>query len=73
MIWVTRFNGTRIYVNAEMIRTMEATPDTVITLTDNTKIVIKDPIEEVVGRVLEYQRIVRGPQIATAAEKNDGS
>ncbi len=37
MIRVTRFNGTKIYLNAELIQSVEGTPDTVITLTNNKR------------------------------------
>ena len=59
MVRVTRFNGTVLYLNAEMIRFVEGTPDSVISMTDNVKIVVKETPEEVVDRILEYQRQVR--------------
>ncbi len=37
MIKVTRLNGKQLYINAELIRTLEGTPDTVISLTDGTR------------------------------------
>lgn len=63
MILVTRFNNKPYYLNADLIRTVEATPDTVITLTDDTKIIIKEPAAEIMKRFIEYQRLVRNPQL----------
>ncbi|HEX7555594.1 MAG TPA: flagellar FlbD family protein [Leptolinea sp.] len=63
MILVTRFNNKSYYLNADLIRTVEATPDTVVTLTDDTKIIIKESAEEVMKRFIEYQRLVRNPQL----------
>lgn len=63
MILVTRFNGTKIYLNAEIIQSVEGTPDTVITLTNNTKVVVKENDRTVVEKILLYQRSVRNPQL----------
>jgi flagellar protein FlbD len=59
VIQVTRFNGTKLYVNTEMIQTVEGTPDTVITLTNEVKIVVKESAQEIVARIIAYQREVR--------------
>ena len=59
MIKVTRLNGKEFVVNAELIQFMEETPDTVITLVSDEKIVVKEKIDEVVRRVVEYARSVR--------------
>ncbi len=61
MISVTRFNGSKLYINAELIQTVEGTPDTVITLTNKVVIIVKDKPEEVVDRMIAYQREVRKP------------
>jgi flagellar protein FlbD len=63
MILVTRFNGSRFYVNAERILSIEATPDTVITLQDNIKLIVKEKPEEIVKQVIEYQRLIHNPQM----------
>jgi flagellar protein FlbD len=59
VIQLSRLNGIAFYLNAEMIQLIEATPDTVITLTSNEKMVVKEPAELVVNRMIEYQRQVR--------------
>ncbi|NMC54061.1 MAG: flagellar FlbD family protein [Chloroflexi bacterium] len=61
MILVTRLNGSKFFINAELIRTIESTPDTVITLVDDMKLVVKESPELVVERVVEYRRKVRAP------------
>jgi flagellar protein FlbD len=63
MILVTRFNNKTYYLNADLIRTVEATPDTVITLQDDTKVIIKETPAEIMKRFIEYQRLVRNPQL----------
>jgi flagellar protein FlbD len=60
MIRVTRLNGTELVVNADLILSVEATPDTVVTFTNRDRIVVKETSDEVVRRVIEYQRNARG-------------
>ncbi len=59
MIKVTRLNGKEFVVNAEMIQYLEETPDTVITLMNHEKLVVKEPVDEVIRRVVEYSRSIR--------------
>ena len=59
MIAVTRLNGTRLVVNAEQIRFIENTPDTMVTLMNGEKLMVKEDLQEVVKRALEYQRQIR--------------
>lgn len=60
MIQLTRINGTRFVLNCEMIKTIEATPDTVITLQNGEKFMVREAVESVVQNTIEYrQRIFR--------------
>lgn len=59
VIKVTRLNGREFVVNADLIQFLEETPDTVITLSSHEKVVVKEPVDEVVRRVIEYARAVR--------------
>lgn len=60
MIPVTRLNGKGFVVNAELIQFIEATPDTVVTLVNDEKIVVRESVDEVVARVIAYGRRLRG-------------
>ena len=62
MIAVTRLNGKKFVVNAEQIRYVETTPDTMITLMNGDKIMVKEPLEEVVNLAVQYQRQIRAFQ-----------
>jgi flagellar protein FlbD len=62
MISLTRLNGTKYFLNADLIMSVEGTPDTVISLTNGTKFIVKDRPEEVVKLVIQYQRLVRNPE-----------
>jgi flagellar protein FlbD len=57
VILVTRLDGSKYYINPEMILTIECTPDSVITLKNNVKFVVRDNAEEIVKRFIEYQQI----------------
>lgn len=62
MIKLSRLNGQTFILNCDLIRTVEATPDTVITLTTGEKILVKEPVENVLQETLNYRkRIVQEP------------
>ena len=55
MIMLSRLNGLPFALNPDLIERAEATPDTVLTLCDGTKIVIGESVEELVARVRDYR------------------
>ena len=55
MIDVTKMNGGSITVNADLIETVEETPDTIITLTNGKKIIVKESRQEVKNLVKSYR------------------
>jgi len=59
MITLTRLNGQRFVLNAELIRTVEERPDTVITLVSGDHVVVKEPMREIVSRSIDYGRLLR--------------
>jgi flagellar protein FlbD len=59
MIKLTRLNGEEFVVNAELIRYVESRPDTYITLTTNDRLIVREPLPEVIRRVIAYARAVR--------------
>ena len=56
MIYVTRLNHVQVVLNSQLIEYVEATPDTVITLTNGEKLMVLEPAEEIIARVVDYQR-----------------
>jgi len=60
VITVTRLNGGRFVLNAELIRVVEENPDTVVTLTTGDKYVVREPMAEVVRKAVMYGRLLRG-------------
>lgn len=63
MITVTRLDQRVVVLNADLIRMLEATPDTIITLISGDTLVVRESVEEVVRRAIDYQRQVRGFQV----------
>ena len=56
MITLTKLNDTQFVLNAELIKTVEETPDTVITITTGNKYIVNEKAEEVVDKVIQYKR-----------------
>lgn len=56
MIHLTQMNGKKFVLNAEMIETIESTPNTVITLINGRKLIVLESVDEVVDKVIEYKK-----------------
>ena len=68
MIIVSRLNGERFGINAEHIERIEETPDTVLTLVDGRKYIVREALEEVIDRVVAYRaRVLRVSYIPAEA------
>lgn len=63
MIFLTRLNKQCVVVNAELIKVVEATPDTLITLINGDHLMVRESVEEVVEKSVEYARRIRGFQV----------
>ena len=59
MISVTRLNDQPLVLNAELIKTVESTPDTLITLINGDRMMVKETMEEIVRKAVEYGRQMR--------------
>lgn len=60
MIKLTRLSDETFYLNAELVQEIEATPDTIVTLTSGKKMMVKESVDEVASAVLEYRRSISG-------------
>ena len=61
MILLTRLNNRALVVNSDMIKFIENTPDTVITLVSGEKIVVLESVAEVMDEIMNFRRrIVAG-------------
>ncbi|MDL1962736.1 MAG: flagellar FlbD family protein [Deltaproteobacteria bacterium] len=59
MIKVTCLNDSKLMVNAEKIQSLKKAPDTVITFTNKASMMVKESVEELSGKIIEYRRSVR--------------
>jgi flagellar protein FlbD len=55
MIELTRLNGSPMLLNSDLIKTAEASPDTMLTLINGEKLIVREEPAEVVERVLTYR------------------
>ena len=60
MITVTRLDKRVVVINAEQIKMLEATPDTIVTLLNGDTVVVRESVDEVVRRAIDYARQIRG-------------
>ena len=58
MIQLTRLNNQPLVVNSDLIQTIEYAPDTVITLVNGDKFVVRETGEEILARIVNFRRRV---------------
>ena len=56
MIKLTKINNDEFVVNCDLIETIEETPDTIITLINGKKLVVKEPSRVVIQMVVDFKR-----------------
>ena len=70
MIEVTKLNGVKTLINAELIETVEETPDTVISFVTGKKIIVKESRQEIKNLVILYKKECMSPcLVATGGKK----
>ena len=62
MISLRRLNNQAIMVNADLIESLESTPDTVVTLTSGNKLLVRDSMEEIQSKIIEFKRQIYAPK-----------
>jgi flagellar protein FlbD len=60
VITVTRLDNTNLVVNAELLEFVEATPDTVLTMTTGRKVIVRESPHDVIQAVIAYKRRIHG-------------
>ena len=71
MITLHRLNKQEFVLNADLIETIEATPDTLLTLTNGKKIIVRDAIADILGRVISYRQLCHGAIQVVHTEKKE--
>jgi flagellar protein FlbD len=62
MIRLTRLNLAPFVLNSDLIEHIDITPDTVIALTTGQILRVRETVDEVVERIVEFRRLVFGPE-----------
>ncbi len=60
MIALRRLNNETVMVNPDLIEFLESTPDTVVTLTSGNKFIVRDTMDEVREKIIEFKRRIYG-------------
>lgn len=58
MILVHRLRGEPLYLNPDLVESIEETPDTVLTLVDGRRTVVSDAADDIVERMLRFRAAV---------------
>jgi len=59
MILLTKINNAPVALNCDMVQFIEETPDTVVTFDNGNKVVVKERMNEIIDKIVEYRRRVR--------------
>lgn len=73
MIQLTKISGEPFVLNAELIKYVEALPDTFVTLSTGDRIVVGESPEEVVRRTIEYHQHKQLVPTAAPAKPSTGN
>ena len=73
MIQLTRLNNHVFSVNSDLIKFVEEAPDTVITLINGEKLIVRESAREVLERVLQFRRSVLDGLFLPAAQGTGNS
>lgn len=61
MIELTRLNGIPMVLNSDLVKSIESSPDTTLTLINGEKLIVREETADVVERVLAYRaRLLAG-------------
>ncbi len=67
MIQLTRLNNHPLVVNSDLIKFVEQSPDTVITLVSGEKIVVRESAHDVIAQVIQFRRsVLQGIMLCSA-------
>lgn len=58
MIELTKINEKKVMINSEWIETIECVPDTIITMTQGNKHIVKESSEEIRKKIVEYKQMI---------------
>lgn len=63
MIKVTRLDGTVLVINADLLEFVEETPDTILSLINDKKVMVREPADEIIEKVIAFKRRIHLPTV----------
>ena len=60
MIKVTRLNGDEYYINPHQIESVNILPDTTMFMLSGKHVVVRENVEEIISRIIEYRKRIGG-------------
>jgi len=72
MIELRLINDTPIVLNSDLIEFLEATPDTVISLSTGKKMIVRESVTEVIDKIVEFRRRIGGSAQDLACDPQSG-
>jgi flagellar protein FlbD len=70
MIRLTRLNGSSIALNSDLIKFVESAPDTVITLINGEKMIVRESTDDLIRKLIEFRRSVLAGLPSTGIDQN---
>lgn len=64
MIILTRLDGKHVAVNEDLLAFAEQTPDTVLTMTSGHRLMVKEPLAEIIERIAAFRRHATVPVVS---------
>jgi flagellar protein FlbD len=71
MISVTKLDNASLVINSELIEFIESLPETIICLTTGKKIMVKESVDEVMERIINFRRQINLPPIVNELKEGD--
>ena len=72
MIPLTRLNRARFYLNPDLIREVDASPDTVLVLTTGEKMLVLESVSDVLDEILRFRKELQSPCSLRVLAKREG-
>jgi len=69
MIKVTTMDGSKIYLNGDLIESIAETPDTHITLSNGNRYIVMEPAREVIWRIVKFKASVMRQAVLTVRKR----
>jgi len=73
VIRLTRLNGQELAVNSDLIKFIEKAPDTVVTLTNGEKIIVRENTDQILERVIAFRRAVLAGLLSIGHDPNSAT